>query len=297
MIEKVLITGATGNVGRETIKKLIESNSEIEVIAGVRSIEKARKKLSHKELNFRLFDFEDDNLINKALQGIDCLFLVRPPAISKVKKYILPVIKKAKTAGVNHIVFLSLQGVENNPFVPHYKIEKYIREEEVNYTFLRPSFFMQNLSTTHKKEIKENSEIFIPAGNGKTNFIDVRGIAEIAAIVITDKVKGNHINKAYELTGSESLTYYEIAEILSKSLGRKIKYRDPSIIRFFLRKKNEGLNVGKILVMIGLYTVARFGKAGRSTNQVQNILNREPISFMQFVDDYKEVWMTERNYE
>lgn len=289
MTEKILITGATGNVGKETIRKLLNSsNDQIEIIAGVRDLNKAKKLFNDDKLSFTKFDFRNKKLIKNSLKDIDRLLLIRPPAISKVQKYIHPVIKEAKSKNVKQIVFLSLQGVENNPLVPHYKIEKLIKEEKVPYTFLRPSFFMQNLSTTHKKEVKENDEIYIPAGKGKTNFIDVRDIAEVASLVLTEK---NHKNKAYEITGKESLSYYEVANILSEKLGRKIKYKDPSVISFFIRKKKEGLNIGKILVMIGLYTVARLGKANKSTNEIKNLLDREPIGFSEFVEDYKKVWM------
>jgi len=289
MTQQILITGATGNVGKETIKKLLNSKLEnFNVIAGVRDLNEAKEKLNYNKLRFIKFDFKNKKLIKKSLQHIDKMLLVRPPAISKVKKYILPVIKEAKINDIKHIVFLSLQGVENNPLVPHYKIEKFIKKEKIPYTFLRPSFFMQNLSTTHKKEIKENDEIYIPAGEGKTNFIDVRDIAEAASLVLREE---EHKNKAYELTGKESLSYYEIANILSEELGRKIVYKDPSIIKFFIRKKKEGLSIGKILIMIGLYTVAKLGKANKITNEVQNLLGKEPIKFSEFVKDYKEVWM------
>ncbi|HKL43420.1 MAG TPA: SDR family oxidoreductase [Clostridia bacterium] len=289
MTQQILITGATGNVGKETIKKLLNSKLEnFNVIAGVRDLNEAKEKLNYNKLRFIKFDFKNKKLIKKSLQHIDKMLLVRPPAISKVKKYILPVIKEAKINDIKHIVFLSLQGVENNPLVPHYKIEKFIKKEKIPYTFLRPSFFMQNLSTTHKKEIKENDEIYIPAGKGKTNFIDVRDIAEVASLVLREE---EHKNKAYELTGKESLSYYEIANILSEELGRKIVYKDPSIIKFFITKKKEGLSIGKILIMIGLYTVAKLGKANKITNEVQNLLGKEPIKFSEFVKDYKEVWM------
>jgi len=289
MTQQILITGATGNVGKETIKKLLNSKLEnFNVIAGVRDLNEAKEKLNYNKLRFIKFDFKNKKLIKKSLQHIDKMLLVRPPAISKVKKYILPVIKEAKINDIKHIVFLSLQGVENNPLVPHYKIEKFIKKEKIPYTFLRPSFFMQNLSTTHKKEIKENDEIYIPAGKGKTNFIDVRDIAEAASLVLREE---EHKNKAYELTGKESLSYYEIANILSEELGRKIVYKDPSIIKFFITKKKEGLSIGKILIMIGLYTVAKLGKANKITNEVQNLLGKEPIKFSEFVKDYKEVWM------
>lgn len=288
MSQKILITGATGNVGRETIKKLLSnSNGQFKIIAGVRELNKAKKLLNYDKLSFTKFDFKNKKLIKDSLQDIDKILLIRPPAISKVKKYIYPVIKEAKNKDVKQIVFLSLQGVEKNPLVPHYRIEKFIKKEKIPYTFLRPSFFMQNLSTTHRKEIKENDEIYIPAGEGKTNFIDVRDIAEVASLVLTEK---NHKNKAYELTGNKALSYYEVADIFSEKLGRKITYKDPLVIKFFIRKKKEGLSIGKILVMIGLYTVVRLGKADKTTKKVKSLLDRDPITFSEFVQEYKEVW-------
>jgi len=288
-LEKIFITGATGNVGKETIKELINNNyKDHQVIAGVRDIEKAKKQLNYNELSFRKFDFKDQSLFKDVLEDIDKILLVRPPAISKVKKYIFPFLKEIKKHSIKHTVFLSLQGVERNPLVPHYRVEKYIKEVGIPYTFLRPSFFMQNLTTTHLKEIKEDDEIFIPAGNGKTNFIDVRDIAKVAFLTLTEK---GHINKAYELTGKNALSYYEIANILTEKLDRKITYKDPSIISFYKRKKKEAMNTGKIIVMIGLYTVAKFGMADSTTNEIEKLLGREPISFSEFVEDYREYWM------
>ncbi|MCF8009429.1 MAG: SDR family oxidoreductase [Halanaerobiales bacterium] len=289
MAEKILITGATGNIGKETIKNLLSNeNDEIEVIAAVRDIDKAKNIFDFNRLRFTKFDFKNSRLIKEALQNKDKILLIRPPAISKVKKYILPLIKEAKRKDIKHIVFLSLQGVENNPLVPHYKIEKLIKNEKIPYTFLRPSFFMQNLSTTHKKEIKEDDEIYIPAGQGQTNFIDIRDIAEVASLVLTEE---NHKNKAYELTGKESLSYYKVANILSEELNRKIEYKNPSIFNFFTKKKKEGLSLTKILVMIGLYTAARLGKANKTTSEIQNLLGKEPITFTEFTKDYKENWL------
>lgn len=289
-MKKVLITGATGNMGQETIKELIKiNNNDLEIIAAVRNVTKAKKELSKFEgIKFRKFDFMDQQSMEESLERIDQVLLIRPPAISQVEEYILPFVKMVKSYGVEQIVFLSLQGVEKNPIVPHYKIEKFIKAEEMPYTFLRPSFFMQNLSTTHQMEIKENNEIFIPAGNGKTNFIDVRDIAEVAALVLTE---AGHLNKGYELTGRRGYSYEEIANILSVILKRKISYKNPSILKFFLRKRKEGMETPKIIVMIGLYTVAKLGKANHKTDTLKRLLRREPRDFRTFAQDYKDQWL------
>lgn len=290
MVKKILITGATGNMGQETIKELMKkNNNKLEIVAAVRNIGKAKKELSHFEgIKFRKFDFMDEESMKYSLEEIDQVLLVRPPAISQVEKYILPFIKMIKQSSVEQVVFLSLQGVEKNPIVPHHKIEKYIKAEKIPYTFLRPSFFMQNLSTTHRLEIKKNNEIYIPAGNGRTNFIDVRDIGEVAALVLTES---GHLNKGYELTGQRGYSYEEIANILSVILKRRITYKNPSILKFFLRKRKEGMATAKIIVMIGLYTVSKLGKANHKTDTLKRLLRREPRDFRTFAQDYKDFWL------
>lgn len=92
---------------------------------------------------------------------------------------------------------------------------------DMEYTLLRASFFMQNLLEVHRPDIVEHGEIFVPAGNGKTSFVDARDIGEAAAIVLTES---GHVNQAYDLTGPEALDYGEVATIFSDVLGRSITY-------------------------------------------------------------------------
>lgn len=288
MKDKILITGATGNVGREVVDLLIKKKHS--VVIGARNIEKAKSELDYNNdlLEFVTLDFTNRDTYQSALDSIGKVFLVRPPKISDVREHIFPFIDKAVETGVEHIVFLSLLGVENNRFVPHYKIEQYIKEQGIAYTFLRASFFMQNLNTTHRQDIKENNEIFLPAGNGKTSFIDVRDIAEVGAMSLTED---GHKYKGYSLTGKKAIDYYEVAEIFSKVLNRDIEYTNPSIFRFYYRMYKRGMKAGYILVMIALYTTARLGLAKKTTNKLEELLCREPISVEQYVRDYKECWV------
>lgn len=91
---------------------------------------------------------------------------------------------------------------------------------------------MKNLSTTHLADIRERDEVFVPAGGGRTNFIDVADIAEAAAVVLTEP---GHLGRAYELTGSQALTYDEVAMTLSRACGRTIEYARPSRKEFAAR--------------------------------------------------------------
>ncbi|CAA9236274.1 MAG: hypothetical protein AVDCRST_MAG56-1218 [uncultured Cytophagales bacterium] len=288
MKTKILVTGATGNVGAATIAHLLAQYAgAVEVTAAVQDVTRARQALLHPELRFVRFNFEDLSTVKAALAGMDKLFLLRPPQLADVRQYLEPVVLAAKAAGVKHVVFLSLQGVEHNKLTPHYKVEQIIRREGLPYTFLRPSFFMQNLSTTHRAEIAERSEIFIPAGRGKTNFVDVRDVGEAAARVLAGE---NHLNRAYELTGADACDYYEVAALLGRTLGRPIRYANPSVVRFCWRKWREGVPVPFILVMTALYMVARLGKAAGYAPDLQVLLGRVPTSLAQFAEDYRDAW-------
>ena len=147
---------------------------------------------------------------------------------------------------------------------------------------------MQNLSTTHRQDIQEHNEIFLPAGKGKTSFIDVRDIASVAVKALTES---GHSDRAYSLTGSEALDYYQVAEIFTEVLGKPILYTNPSMLKFAISMYKRGLDPQFIAVMIGIYTTAKLGFAGKLTTDTQEILQRAPISLRQFVEDYQGCWV------
>lgn len=289
--ERILITGASGNVGLETIRALMKwpDRDRFEVIAGIHDA--TRQKLDIQPDGFVTLDFTNADTFDAALSGVGRVLLVRPPQLADVDKYFSPFITAMKRAGVRQVVFLSLQGVENNPVTPHHKIEKLIVQSGLPFTFLRPSFFMQNLSTTHRDEIRLRSEIFVPAGKGETSFVDVRDIGAVAALALTG-LTSEHLYRGYELTGSQALTYGEVANVLTDVLGRKITYRNPSILRFVWQKwQQENTPLGFTVIMAALYTVAKLGKAARLTRETERLLGRPPITFRQFASDYRAVWM------
>lgn len=288
MPERILITGASGNVGLETLRELMQRPDKTSrtVIAGVRHPTSDRMAVQPDE--FVLLDFANPATFAPALTGIDRVLLVRPPQLADVSKYFAPFVQAMQQAGTKQVVFLSLQGVESNTVTPHHKIEKLIFDAGIPYTMLRPSFFMQNLSTTHRDEIRDRSQIFVPAGKGRTSFVDVRDIGAVAALALTDP---KHLNQKYELTGSEALTYGEVAQILTDVLGRRITYKNPSIIRFIWQKwQREHNPLGFVLIMTALYTVAKLGKAADLTDTTERLLGRKPLTFRQFAEDFKGVW-------
>ena len=281
----ILVIGALGNVGAEVVKQLQAKGQAIR--AANIDPSKVYERFGSGVEAVR-FDFTDPATYEAAFKGVQKMFIMRPPHIANIKRDMLPAMQAAKQAGVQHAVFLSIIGIENAKFVPHYKVETYLRELNFNTTFLRCSFFMQNLSTTHRAEIKERNEIFVPVANARTSFLDVRDIGAVTAVILTED---GHEGKNYDLTGSEALDYWQVSNILSETLGREIVYRNPGPIRFFFETIRKGAPIGYAFVVMGLYTSTRFGMADVITDEVEKILGREPITFKQYTMDYKDAWL------
>lgn len=282
----ILVTGATGNVGSEVIRFLLERGADVR--AAVFSEEEAARL--PQGLPWVLFDFGDQSTYPAAFEGVGKLFLMRPPQISDIDGMIKPAIDYAGQVGVQQIVFLSLLGAEKNPVVPHYKVEQILLEGETPYTLLRCGFFMQNLSTTHAADIRERNDLFIPAGKGKTAFIDARDIGEVAAVALTEP---GHENSAYPLTGSEAFDYYEVAEMMTEILGRPIRYSSPSSVRFAAKEWRGGTPLPFVGVMTAIYMTTRMGMADTITDDVPRLLGRPPRTLEQFIKDNADVWQPE----
>jgi uncharacterized protein YbjT (DUF2867 family) len=282
--DHILVTGATGNVGRELVKLLHRQGHPLR--AAVISKQDAQN-LPQADVPWAVVDFGEPASFAPAFNGVSRLFLMRPPQISDIDRFIKPVIDYAASNGVRQIVFLSLIGAEKNRIVPHAKVEKLLQAGPTPYTLLRCGFFMQNLSTTHRQDIAEQGDIFVPAGRGKTAFIDVRDIAAVAARVLTEP---GHDNRAYPLTGSEALDYDQTAAIFTDVLGRPIRYSSPTPWRFAWRMWRRGNPLSYVGVVSAIYMTTRFGLADGVDPTAATLLGRPPITMRQFVTDHAQVW-------
>lgn len=283
-MENIFVTGYSGNVGSAVVKYL--KKTDVNIFVGLRRPDKYQAGAS--EISIRHFDFEDHQTYHKALEGMDRVFLVRPPHITDIKGVFDPLIKVCKEMEIKHIVFLSLIGIEKNTIPPHHKIEQCILASGIPYTFIRPSFFMQNLIEPHGQDIRNYNQLMIPAGDSKTNFIDTDDIGEIIQKVMVGE---DHFNKAYDITGSEALTYHHIGMIMSDVLERPISYEKPSFIRFYRHMTKHGYKGAQVRVMVFLYLSTRLGMSNVYSDDAKMILGREPHSFRRFVQENKHIWL------
>lgn len=291
MGNKILITGASGNIGQELIHFLYQNHSiTVDIIAGIRSLAMPPKSLSkYSKLQYVHFDFTNPNTFNQALDGVQTVFLLRPPALADVPRIFVPLIKAFEKNHVKQVLFLSVQGADKIKMIPHYKIEQLLLNSQLDYIFLRPSYFMQNLSTTLHQDILKENQIFLPAGKALFNWVDVANIGEAAAILLTNFE--TYKNQAFDLTGSELLNFETVAQLLTQALHKNIRYVSPNLIRFYIKKKRQGHTTSMILVLIMLHFLPRFSKPTTLSNNYNLLTGKKPTLLADFIARERNTWL------
>lgn len=274
---KVLVTGASGNVGRYVTGNLLNMGEQ--VVAAGTDTQKLRDLFQDK-VDPVYFDCTKKETFENALENVDRVFLMRPPHLGKPED-LYPFIDAMKAHNIKLVSFLSLMGIEKNTIPPHHKIEKYIEASQIPFAHIRPGFFMQNISGVHSTEIREMDQIFVPAGNSKTSFIDAEDIGLSVATLFQNPKK--YKNTAHTITGAEALDYFQVAEILSKVTGRKIEYAKPGFLKYrrhYIGKR--GLEKAYVNVTVALYFMTRMGTAKDVTDDFIKLTDRKPRTFEEF---------------
>jgi uncharacterized protein YbjT (DUF2867 family) len=238
-----------------------------------------------------IFIYTKPETIANALDKVDKLFLqtLLVPDMTDITSNL---IKEVKRSDVKHIVKLSAMGADSEPESTvlrlHGEEEKIIEESGIPYTFLRPDAFMQNFLTQFGYTIRTQNAFYAPAGDSKLGFVDARDIAAIAARILTKNNGGGrqHLNKAYDITGGDSLSYSQAAEILSTGVGKKISYIDVTEEDARKGMKQMGADDWLVNIVLELFRIIRGGYGSQITTVVEQITGRKPTSFGQFAKDY-----------
>ncbi|SFN80477.1 Uncharacterized conserved protein YbjT, contains NAD(P)-binding and DUF2867 domains [Bizionia echini] len=282
-MKRILITGATGHIGSEVLASLCKSPQDLEIVAAVRNVEAAEQQFQpSSQLTFQVFDFEKPDTFSQAFQGVDSLFLLRPPQLADVDRYFKPLLEAAKTSGIQQVVFLSVQGVETSNMIPHYKIEALIKNLGFQYVFVRPGYFMQNLTSTLLPEILKTQTITLPAGQAKFNWVDVKNIGEAVAVLI--KAFDLYKNRGYDITGSENLSFQAVTHQMTIILNKPYRFKSINPIRFYFKKRKDGLTTGFALVMTLLHFLPRFQKEPEISNNFFKLTGKKPTTLVAFIN-------------
>jgi len=283
---KILVTGATGDVGARVVRMLIQLGKRPGVF--VRDESKARKMFGD-DVDIDLGDLAQPETIRRAVQATEALFLVTTgPAIPRLDAAIARI---AKEADLSQLVKLSSLDVEEGLAIGawHEQGEAAIRGSGVPFTFLRPSGFMSNLlAWTHS--IKSEGVIRSSTGDGRRPFIHSDDIAAVAVKALTTR---DYIGDCLALTGPEALTFAEITERIGAKIGRHLQYQAISDEEAGRRFAATGASTAEVEAHVALWRAIRNGRLGAITDTVERVLGRLPLNLDQWLTGAAEAWQQE----
>jgi uncharacterized protein YbjT (DUF2867 family) len=219
-----------------------------------------------------------------ALAGVEAAFAFSPPGYTNQDELLVPL----WAASLRKVVMMSAMGADASEEAPMRKAELALERSGLIWNVIRPNWFMQNFHTFWLHGITARDAIQLPVGDARTSFIDARDIAAVAAVLLTTTAQEN---RAFDLTGSASITHAEVATILSGVLGRAIRFEDvtPEEMRPVLVAAGLPADYSEFLLMILSYQKA--GYAERTTPHVQAIKGAPPRTFAQYAQDFRSAYL------
>lgn len=277
MTNKILVLGATGNIGKPLTEALIAKGEKVKAasrtgkaVAGAESV---------------VFDFTDLSTIDNAFEGVNRVYVMVPTGYIDVVSLVTPVLDIAIKKGVK-IVLQSVLGVDADDSIPYRQLELKVERSGVPFVILRPNWFSDNFHTFWLAGIKQGV-ITVPAAQGKSSFIDVRDIAESAAAALTiAEFDGN----AFNLTGPEALSYADAAEMLSKASGQAIQYQAIDDATFVGILTNVGVPKDYASFLASIFYPVREGWTALTTDAVETLTGHAPRTLQTYIDDHIELF-------
>ena len=277
MSGKILVLGSTGHVGAPLVAELVAAKEQ------VKAASRPRTKVAGAEAT--AFDYADQSSYHAAFQDVDRVFVLMPGGYTNALGLLEPVVRAAAARKVK-VVLQTAIGVEADEKIPYRQVELALMRSGVPFVILRPNWFADNFHTFWLDGIKRGT-IALPAGDGRSSFIDVKDVASSAAAALTtDRFDG----KSFNLTGPEALSYYDAAAVLSKVAGRKIVYTPVDDEMFIEQATAAGLPRDYAVYLTPIFLPVRQGWTAGVTNDVQTLTGIPPRSFEQYAADHAAVF-------
>ena len=284
---KHLVLGGTGTVGSRVVEELLERGEAVRVLT--RSEERAGEL--PEEVEIAVGDLGDPSTLDGVFPGADRLFLLNAVAPAELQEGLIA-LSEARRAGLERIVYLSVQDAERGPHIPHFAskvaLEEALRGSGVPWTILRPNNFFQN-DLVFREALVGHGVYPQPIGDVGLSRVDVRDIARGAARALTgDGYEG----RAYTLAGPRPLTGEDCAEIWADALGRDVSYGGDDLDAW----EEQALEmlpawmVYDFRLMYRLFQDEGLVASPGQMEETREILGREPTSFRTFAEETAEAW-------
>jgi uncharacterized protein YbjT (DUF2867 family) len=273
MTGKILVIGSTGTIGTPLVKALLAKGESVKAASRTGKAAEGAEGVR--------FDYTDASTYTDAFDGVDRLFLILAGGRLDAIDALTPVVEEAARRNVK-IVFLSVFGVDADDSIPYRQVELKIIASGAPYVILRPNWFADNFHTYWKAGI-EHGQIAVPAGEGKSSFIDVRDIADSAAAALTSTAFDN---KAFNLTGPKAFSYGEAAAIISQAIGKPVGYSAVSDDVFIGILTGAGVPKDYAAFLASIFYPVREGWTSAVTGDVETLTGHAPRSLETYVADH-----------
>ncbi|MCE7621653.1 SDR family oxidoreductase [Vibrio fluvialis] len=272
-MNKVLVLGASGHVGQPLVAELLAKGEQVKAAS--------RSGQAFGAAEGVVFDFADPTTFNAAFDGVDRAYVMLPGGYVESKALLEPVIQAAAERNVK-VVFQSVLGVDADDSIPYRQVEIALENSGVPYVILRPNWFADNFHTYWKAGI-DQGVIGVPAGDGKSSFIDVRDIASSAAAALTTN---RFDNQAFNLTGPEALSYAQAAQKISAALGKPVAYQAMEEGAFCDLLKSVGVPADYAEFLTSIFYPVREGWTAGVSDSVVTLTGKAPRSLDEYIADH-----------
>lgn len=282
----ILITGATGSLGKSTIDFLLKEIQPDDLAALVRDPQKA-EPLSSRNVPLRQGDYEDYDSLEKAFDGVDQLLFISTSATGEARKLQhANVVKAARQAGVKHVYYTSIVNPSADATFSaspgHYETEKSIKEAGLSYTFFRNNLYL-DLVPALIGNADETGTLYFAAGDQRAGFVLREEIAEAIANVILDEKQENRV---YTISAPVTYSFYDVAVALRKAINHPIKY--VPITTLDMRKTMQEAQVPDPVINIttNMADALQKGEFDYPDDTLRKLIMREPVDLELFMKQF-----------
>lgn len=280
----VLVTGATGTVGSLVVSGLLERQATVR--AFVHSEDPRAEALRDQGVEVVVGDLLDDQLLDRAVGDAVKVFSLTPPVQDQIMQANAITAAALRSGSNPHVVRLSVaKSSVSAPMVisaQHGEIDQVLRDSGLPVTFLKPNFFMQN-TLLGADSVGSQGVLFQAMGDGKLGMIDARDIADVAVEVLTGM---GHEGKSYTLTGPESISFTQLAQQLSESVGKDVTAVDVPVVAARQSMIEMGFPEWVAAAFSDYFGYYRNNYGDFFTDDVRNLTGRTARTYRDFSRDF-----------
>lgn len=279
----ILITGATGHLGALATGFLLQRTDA----SGIAVMARDPARVADLHVNIRAGDYDDPCSLHTAFKGVDKLYFISSPDVTRREQQHLNVVEAAVQAGVKQVIYTSFQRKADDPASPvasvtrsHIVTENALRRSGIPFTILRHNLYLEYVPLFAGEHVIRTGVIYQPSGKGRAAFASRKDMAEAAAGIL---LGAGHENKTYDFSNTRSWSYGDVAAILTEISGKKITHVSPSPAEFKTSLLHAGVPDEAVDVSAAFSLAIKAGEFDTPGTELQTLLGRAPLGAEEYL--------------